>query len=242
VTPRICPRCHSTLRAEDPNSLVFCWNCGAPQVLLSEEFRDQLEQQQLAAQNSASSTPVIPFADPTAVLWPRAMQLAGLAGVVYLGLSLVSQALPPIGLLAVLWMLGAPIVVLGIYSARTPRTRITTGFGVQLGILSGTAIGLASFFANTLILLALRFVLHQPDKFAGPINAAFDQVQKQQLSQPVSPDVLAEMRHLFDLLKIPEFRIGFLLLGSAILFLIYIVYSAIAGAFAGLLRSRAAAR
>ena len=36
-----CPRCHTLLTNEDSGVLMYCTHCGAPQVLLSEELREQ---------------------------------------------------------------------------------------------------------------------------------------------------------------------------------------------------------
>jgi hypothetical protein len=242
VTPRLCPRCHSILQSEDSSSLVFCWNCGAPQVVLSEEFRDQLEQQQLAANSPDAPPPSDFLADPAAVIWSRAIQFAGLAGLVYVGLSSLSMALLPLQLLTALWVLGAPIVVLGVYCARIPKTQVTTTFGAQIGMLTGLAISLGSALINTITLLIMRFGLHSADSFEIPFSAAIEQIRKQQLAQSTSPDATAIAQHLFDQLKIPEFRVGFLFAAVLFLFLLYIVYTAAAGAFSGLLRSKARTR
>jgi hypothetical protein len=237
VTSRICPRCHSTLQNDDSNSLVYCWNCGTPQVSLSEELRDQLEQQQLAAQQPAAETShTDPIADPTAVLWRRAIQLAGLSGAVFTGLSLLSAALPPVLFLVLIWTLGAPIIVLGIYATRTPRTSITTGFGALLGLLSGLAIAVCGIIFNTVILLFMRFGLHQ----GGVLDTqATTQLTQMMLKMNATPEQMSSIQWFIERMKIPEFHAGYTLLGTALVGVMYLVYSSVAGAFAGLLRSRA---
>ena len=81
---RLCPRCQSVLHREDEGSLVFCWNCGAPQVQLSEELRDQIDKQladNLAGPSILDSLP-LPSSPGNSIIWPGAIQCAGLAGVV----------------------------------------------------------------------------------------------------------------------------------------------------------------
>jgi hypothetical protein len=205
--------------------------------MLSEELREQFEQQQLAAQQPASA-PAEPVADPTAVLWKRAIQLAGLSAAIFVGLAFLSAALPPVLILALIWTLGAPIVVLGIYAARTPRTNITTNFGAQLGLLSGLSIAITALICNTAILLFMRYGLHQ-----GPVMDAQTNTQLAQMVQKMSatPEELSYLQGFMDRMKIPEFHAGYSLLGTGLLAIMYLIYSSVAGAFAGLLRSRARA-
>jgi hypothetical protein len=244
VTPRTCPRCHSTLHTEDANSLVFCWNCGAPQVTLSEELQDQFAQQKLAAEQSGGHpafTPE-PAADPSAVLWPLVLQLAGLAGVVIFALSLITAAFPPFALVEFLWIVGAPIILLGIYCARKPLTRITTSFGAKLGLLSGLAIGIAIGVTQTIGFLLARFAFHQGAELDANFATAFANVRAQTLANSTGATDTAALQQIMDKLSIPEFRVGLLLAGSLLFLCLYLLYASLAGAFAGYLRSRAARR
>jgi len=242
VTPRTCPRCRATLHTEDANSLVFCWNCGAPQVYLSEELQEQFAQQQLAPQaGDAAATPVEPITDPTAVLWSRAIQLAGLAGAAVLALSLVAAVVPPAALLVPLWAVGAPIVVMGIYCARTPRTRITSAFGSQLGLLTGISIALAYMVVSTLVLLCMRFVLHQGAQLDAQNAESLDTARKWLQTSGYSGG-LEQFKSLQAAMAVPEYHAGYAVLGSAMVSAVYTLYATLAGAFAGLLRSRAKAR
>ena len=243
MTPRLCPRCHSVLHSEDPGSLVYCWNCGAPQVVLSEELRDQLAQQELAAQSpeAAHTVPAPPIIDPDAVVWANALQLAALAGAVVFVLGLLALAVPPISLLSLFWILGAPIVVLGIYAARNPRTRITAGFGATLGLLTGLAICFSVTVLNVLAQLVQRFVLHRgaamDAEMAAGLATAFAPVRAQLHTQPD-----AALQHYLNMLAIPEYLVSAMLFGGLIVFGLYILYAALAGSFAGLLRFRARPR
>ncbi len=245
MTPRNCPRCHSPLHVEDSNSLVFCSSCGAPQVTLSEELQDLLAQQQTAAQQQPGAPPAFAselLPDPSAVLWPLAIQLAGLAGAAILALSVVTAALPPVGLVEALWVVGAPIILMGIYSARKPLTRITTGFGAKLGLLSGLSIGFAIFITQTVGFLIARFALHQGAEIDSTFATTIANVKTQTLANAASSGDTAALQQMLNSLSVPEFRLG-LLIGGGLMFLcLYLAYAALAGAFAGFLRSRTAQR
>jgi hypothetical protein len=232
---RLCPRCRSVLHLEDEGTLIFCWNCGAPQVRLSEELLEQARVQ-LAADSTASVVEE-PLLRPSAPVWRGAIQCAALAGAVAAALTLLSFAYAPAVLLAWMWAAGAPIVVLGVYSSRFRLTRITPGFGARLGVLSGLAIMLASMVLNSIALLLARFVFHNGAKLDASVGAIFKQLRTNTQAQSG-----AAAEPLLRMLSIPEFRIGLLLASAALFLAIYLVYSALAGVFAGYLRSRAPAR
>jgi hypothetical protein len=236
VTPRICPRCRTVLYREDEGSLVFCWNCGAPQVLLSEELREQIDQQitaQQAAANPAAETIPQPAAPTNAVVWRGAIQCAGLAGAVAAALALLSFVLAPVALFSFFWLISAPIIVLGVYSARFRLTRITTGFGARLGILTGVAVLIATSTLNTINIVLQRYVFHSAALMDTQLATVFAQMHTTitATSGPAAKDALY-------MLAIPEFRAGILLTTIAFGITLYLVFSATAGAFAGYLRSR----
>jgi hypothetical protein len=237
VSPRICPRCHAVLHREDEGALVYCWNCGAPQVQLSEELREQIDQQ-ISAQQAAAHPLAQPISQPAAasnaVVWRGAIQIAGLAAAVAAALALLSFALPPITLLSFFWFISAPIVGLGVYSSRFRKTHITAGFGARLGLLTGLFMLIATSTLNTIGLVLERFVFHSTAELDTQIAKLFAQVHTNFATQSQQ-----SVKIMTDMLAIPEFRAGILL--SSIFFglVLYLAYSATAGAFAGYLRSRA---
>jgi hypothetical protein len=205
-------------------------------VLLSEELREQIDQQISAQQNAAN-----PLADPipqpaapgNAIVWRGAIQIAALAGAVAAALALLSFALPPVVLLSLFWFISAPIIVMGFYSSRFRKTRITASFGARLGLLTGLAILIVSSTLNTIGLVLQRFLFHSTAELDSQIAKMFDQVHANFASQSQQ-----SVKIMNDMLAIPEFRAGILL--SSIFFglALYLAYSATAGAFAGYLRSR----
>jgi hypothetical protein len=246
VTQRLCPRCRSVLHTEDDTSLVFCWNCGAPQVQLSEELREQAALQAAAPPldpnaPDADLAPPLPSGvlhpEPDAVLWPAAIRLAGLAGAIAAALSVLTLAFAPLILLSWFWAVSAPIIVLGLYSARLPATRITAAFGAQLGLLTGLAIALANSTLDTLGLFLARFVFHNPALIDTFYNQALAQMQLKAHASG-DPDAAAALTQFLGFFNIPEFRVGMVLSMALVFFAMYLCFSAVGGAFAGFLRSR----
>jgi ethanolamine utilization microcompartment shell protein EutS len=242
VTQRLCPRCHSVVHLEDDNTLIFCGSCGAPQVRLSQEL---LEAQSASATPSAATVPssaTEPAAGSAALpqmnRWSGAVQCAGLAGAVAAGLTLVSFALPPVLLLSLGWIVSAPIIILGIYASRFRNTRITAGFAARLGLLCGLAILLSTASLDTVRLCLDRFVFHAASELDTRLAALFAQ-DAAMLNERFGA---ADAGPAIAILNIPEFRAGALLCSFALVSALYLVYSAAAGAFAGLLRSRTPTR
>jgi hypothetical protein len=251
--PLLCARCHNDLPTEETGELTYCSHCGAAQIALSEELREQFEQQQLAtadldghASQAPSLMESLPLTagDPTAVVWSSALQLIALAAAVFAVLMLLQILLAPVALLTTLWLFGAPIILLGIYCARNPATRVTSGFGARLGLLSGLSLGITGFAVQTIEICVKRFVFHHGSEIDESIVSLIAQMQTQQ--QPQLAQMSAEqadiVRHFYSYFAIPEFVVGGALIMALSFLVFYALYSAIAGSFSGFLRARAAAR
>ena len=171
-------------------------------------------------------------------------------------MSLLSLLLPPAVLLLWFWVVGAPVVALGLYIARhrvsAPGVELTAGsnaglgsglahglgpglspgLGARLGFLSGLAILLALALVNTISLLLVRYGLHKTAGRHGPLAILFPQ-------RGAPAEALygaAAAVPFLGLLRVPEFRAG-LLLSSLLLFTTgYLLLTTLGGAFAGLLR------
>ena len=235
MPPRNCPRCHATLADEHEGGLVFCYNCGAPQITVSEELLAEAQKQRAVLESGLPGS--VLGAHPDAVVWPAAIRYAALAGALAAGLTLLSFALPPVILLAWFWAIGAPVVVLGVYNAKIHPTQLRAGFGARLGLLCGLAIFFAISTINACGLVFARFVFHDAAQIDSQLATMFTQLRTtiQQQGSPAQASVLAW-------LNIPEDRLGLLLLMSAFVLIIYLGLSALGGAFAALLRSRSDTR
>jgi len=233
VPSRHCPRCHATLFEEHEASLVFCSNCGAPQITISEELLSEAQKQR-AIVDSGLGNGILGASRPDAVIWPAAIRYAALAGALAAALTLLSFAAPPVILLAWFWAIGAPVVVLGVYNAKIRPTTLRAGFGARLGLLCGLAIFFAMSVINACGLVFARFVFHNAAQIDTQLAAMFTQLRTtiQQQGGPAQAPMLTW-------LNIPEDRLGLLLLMSALVLIIYLGLSALGGAFAAMLRSRA---
>jgi hypothetical protein len=230
VPPRQCPRCHATLLEQD-GALVFCSNCGAPQVIVSEELLLQAQKQR-AAVDSGVSVAMPGAVHPDGIVWPAAIRYAGLAGALAAALTLVAFAVPPIILLAWFWAVGAPVVVLGVYHAKLRPARLRAGFGARLGLLCGLAIAFCMSIVNAGALVLARYVFHVTE-----IDSQLANLFSQMRTNPQLQGNPAQATML-NYLNIPEYRAGLLLIMSGFVLVLYLGLSALGGAFAAMLRSR----
>jgi len=240
VIQRLCHRCHSVLHIEDAGTLVYCWNCGAPQVTLSEELLDQAAAQksqfEAAAQSpdgSLNPTPGVegqPQPPDLLMIWKAAIVIAA---IVAAGISVLSVILPPLELLA--WM--APAIALSIYSSRYKQTHITTGIGARLGLVCGVFCGFGLTIATAAQMLVLRYGLHRGDEFTASMDAVLAHSKAQVVAQSGPAAAV-----FFNQFSIPEFRAGFFLAGLGLVTTMLLVLSTAGGAFAGFMRSRARVR
>jgi len=170
-----------------------------------------------------------------AVVWSGAIRCAGLAGAIAAALTLLSFALPTVAVASFFWAISAPIIIVGIYNARYRQTRITTGFAARLGLLSGLAMLLAVLGLDTIHLCLLRYAFHAAAAIDGQLASFFAQEQTLILAQTGAAAAAPVLR----MFTVPEFRAGILLGLSGFIVGIYLVFTTVAGAFAGFLRSRA---
>lgn len=224
------------LPQEQEGSLIFCFNCGAPQVTVSEELLSEAQKQR-AALDSGLAAGILGSSTPDDIVWPAAVRYAALAGTVAAALTLASFALPPLILIAWFWAIGAPVVILGVYSSKVRPKSVRAGFGARLGLLCGLAIFFAMSAINACSLVVARYVLHASAQIDTQLGAMFTQLRTtiQQQGGPAQAPVLAW-------LSIPEDRLGLMLIMTGFVLALYLGLSAIGGAFAAVLRSRSDAK
>lgn len=218
-----CPRCHTLLVHEDGNSLLYCFHCGAPQVLLSEELRSAAEQIDThpAGPDAPAAVPGV-FAPPAspAIPWNSLIRSAALFSSVF---SIFVLAVPPLALFV------AP-AALSLFATRHREVRITTKLGTRFGLLCGVFCAFASSLLETIAMLMLRF----SGQGANPIDERLAYVKEQALAQ--SGQAAADK--LQWIFTVPDFRAGMVLSIFAIIIAIILLFATAGGTLAGYLRSR----
>lgn len=237
---RLCHRCHHALTIDDENSLIFCYNCGAPQVTISEELLEQAQKAQSVALDSngerveteAERAARIAAQPPDLqVVWKSIIRIAAIVSGV---ISLICLVLP-LEILA--WL--APGIVLSVYCARHRETKITTAVGARIGLICGILCAFGITVAKTVQMLIARFGLHQ----GGTLDATLVQAIGQAKARAVAQSGQAAASAIFNpLLNVPEFRVGFYMFAVLSGVAILLALSIASGAFSGFMRSRRPAR
>lgn len=247
-----CIRCHHPVLLEDGH-LVYCSHCGAPQIFLSSDLQEQIasdarayaernapapEQAATGPEKDAPARRRWAFhraqgGDPSQQAWPLAIEYALLSAGIALALSLLTLILPPVGILAWLWVVSAPILTVGFYNARSREMPPSSGFAARLGLLTGLLVSSGCAVVITLSLVLTRFVFHT--------GAALDHQFAEAIAQAGANAAArygAAVQPAMHLLSIPEYRVGMLLWMAAMAFAGYLLVSAVAAGLAGVLLGR----
>jgi len=221
------------LPPHDEGTLIFCTHCGAPQVQLSEELLAQVEAQAKAAEEGAVG-PIM--REPASMVWAGAIRCVGLAAAVTAVLAGLSAVIPLVVLLALLWAIISPVVVIGLFQSRFPIVPITTRFGARLGLLTGLAVGVVFAVSNTIQLLVLRFGTHGHGM--TELDAMWNTALAQQQAAAAATQFDALAQFCARAQTVPEFHAGFILASFAFATAILLTITTAGGAFAGFVRSR----
>lgn len=218
--------------AHDEGTLIFCTQCGAPQVVLSEELLTQVEAQAKAAEEGAVG-PIM--REPASMVWAGALRCIGLAGAVAAVLAGLSAVVPAVELLTVLWAIISPVVVIGLFQSRFPLVPITTGFGARLGLVTGLVVAVVLSVADAIELSVRRFAMHGRGmaEFDNMWNGLFAQQQASWTAQ-----FGAAAQPFARALDVPEFRAGIILASMGFAIAMLLAITTAGGAFAGFVRSR----
>ncbi len=250
VTERPCIRCQHPL-APDGGQLLYCSNCGAPQIFLSEELQEQTA---LEVQRYSERTAVSPASEQEDLnteglsasqrrelrrkrqardgRWPMAVEYALLAGGIALALDALGFTFAPLLLIAWLWAISAPILTVGFYNNRSHSGPLTPGFAARLGLLTGLLIAVSCALMLMVDLVVVRYVFRS-GTIDTQIAEAVAQVRNNAQSQ-----YGAASAPMIRLLGIPEFRVGFMLWMGTVSAALYLLVSVATAGVAGLLLGR----
>ena len=208
---------------------MFCFHCGAPQVLLGQELRELAEIQQApaAADGASSNGMPTPAEDPTIVQWQPMLRIvlavsACCAVFVFL--------LPPVSLVV-------PAIALALYTSRYRLTRITAGLGARIGLLCGLVMATLTGAMSASSSLFLRLRTQELASFDNAMAAQIQQFHDRLVAQNV-PDPAGTTAFL----SIPEFRVGMVLSGFVLAAVIFLAIVTFSGALAGFARSKTTPR
>jgi hypothetical protein len=240
VNERPCLRCAQPVALENGH-LVYCSHCGAPQIFLSEELQERIADESRAyaergaagSEVGADGLPGPPRSLEPAEAWPLAIQYALTSAGIALLFCLVSVFVPSVGILAWLWVISAPILVVGFYNARSRGNLPGSSFAARLGLLTSLLVVASCVASVALGLVVTRFVVHHAGSIDAQVSQTFDQAAKNAVAR-FGPAVTPGL----TILRVPEFRVGLMLWMTGVGAACYLFVSTVAAGLAGLLLSR----
>lgn len=217
-----CHRCGGELAVSD-GSTSFCPHCGSPQLRLPEQ-----ETIALSENEDGESTGVLPPPRPRRIEWRAAVQCAALVAAVAAVLAVIAIKVPTLTFVSWLWTISGAAIALGLYQRRKPEAWVDAGIGAQIGVVAGLALVLSMTTAMAVSGVVARYGLHAMGAFDADMRAQIDR------AAAMNPQPAEAMRYV----KLPEFRAGIMLGGSAMMAGLVMIFSAIGGAMSGMMRSR----
>ena len=235
-----CHRCGGELPAESGES-PFCPQCGAPQLSLALERQSVEtggEQRQGGIDLTEASSSSTQQPDSRRVEWRTAIRCAGLVAAVGALLSLGAIRVDLIFSICFLWTMSGSWITLALYQRQRPTAWMDFRVGARIGIVAGLLLILGLGITGAGSGLVMRYGLHGLGGFDAQMaeqirqsTKTFEQQAIQQKSAPIPPGWLEFMRT-------NEFRAGMVLTVCAFFATVLLAFSALGGAFAGLLRTR----
>jgi hypothetical protein len=231
VNYRFCHRCQAELPPHDEGTLIFCTQCGAAQILLSEDLLTQIEDQAKATEDGAAAAATT--SDTRSLAWTGALHYVAAAGGVAAVLAGASMLVPGISLMTSLWAVISPVIVIGLFQTRFPLAPMSASFGARLGLLTGLAVSAGLSVVFTITAMIARFGTKSLGPFDEQWSVMLEQWKIRVAGQPAAD--VAAVTHMFS---VPEFRAGMVLFTVAFCIAVLLVITTTGGAFAGFVRSR----
>jgi hypothetical protein len=233
----LCHRCNGDLPSGG-GPCAFCPHCGAPQLLLSEDY---LADQPPQAAEGADTTGALPPPLPRQVEWQTALRCAAFVAAIAALLCVVALRVPGVSLFSTVWILTASTTTLALYHRRLPLAWMDAAVGARIGLATGVVLIALITASMALAGVVARFGLHAMAGFDADFAQMIVQVKEtaRQTASSSSTPPPAELLHLYDL---PEFQAGLMLATVTTGAIFLLVFSTFGGAVNGLLRNRRRAR
>jgi hypothetical protein len=157
--------------------------------------------------------------------------------------GLLSSGISPVSVLAIVWMTGAAVWAVVLYTRKQRPAWITLGAGARVGLVTGLIAGWLAFGLSGAELFVSRVVLHQGSQIDSTwrqlVEVNFEK-EKQWFAQLNVPNdqSVAEANAQKDLMLSPEGHAGFETLGLALGCSLLVLFAMAGGALGARMVSR----
>ncbi len=200
---------------------VFCSQCGAPQLYVSEEAT--------AVVVEDASAGVAVAARPGAVDWSAGIPVAAMAGGVALVLYLGGTWMTLLAVLSMVWVLTAGQFAVDQYRRRRPQAVLNAAVGARIGAAAGVMLAVARTAALSLAQWLQRYPMHKGAEMDAQYMQNVRDIEQMMQKVMGAPIPAEQMRWMLS----SEYRawsaLGDLALGGVIVLLVAIAGGALAG-------------
>lgn len=223
----LCHRCSSVL----PEGSLFCTECGAPQLVLTETDAQRIAEERSAA-TGGDTLPLPRSSAMGRIRWRPVLRIvAGVA--VAAGVSIVLGSFAPaFGLAAWFLVIASPMLTLNLYQRRVPGAPMDASIGARIGLAVGVLVGFMVVAADSAANVIYRYPLHGGAKMDAQLN----EVLQKMATYPAfaaNPAGAAQVLHIY---QTADGRAGMALGGGALLAGCVLVYCVFSGALRGWVR------
>ena len=198
--------------------VAFCPKCNAPQIRVTGPELEPAAP--LSIEGESLHQPRSPTAT-TGIDWSQGLPAAALAGLI----ASILMAIP-LGASFGLGMLAAGFLAVVFYRRRVPNASLRPGKGARLGVVSG-ALGFGMFAVVTSIQMV---IFHSGDLRAQLLDA---------LQESASRTSDPQAQQMLDYFRTPPGLVLMMIVGLILMFIAFVLFSALGGALgAALLRRR----
>jgi hypothetical protein len=218
-----CHRCGGEIAGDGTSP--FCPHCGSPQIYL-QDYEEQ------TGAPEPNTTGAVPPPRPRQVEWKTAIQCAAAVAGVAAALVVVAMRVELVSPLSWVWTISGSLTTLALYQRRRPMAWMDAGIGARIGVMAGLALVTCLAVAMASAGLVARYGLHNMAGFDADLTKMLQvQIDKAVATNP-------EAKSVAGYLYSPEFRVGMMLAGFAMLAGLLLVLSTVGGAVGGFLRMR----
>jgi hypothetical protein len=226
----LCHRCSSVL----PEGSLFCTECGAPQLVLTETDAQRIADERVAATDGRTPLPRVSVMGR--IRWRPVLRIVAVVAVI-VGVSMGLGTFAPVfGLAAWFLVIASPMLTLNLYQRRVPGAPMDASIGARVGLAVGVLVGFMVVAADSAAQVIYRYPLHQGAKLDDQLN----QVLQRMTTYPAFAANPVETAQFFHLYQTPDGRAGMALGGGALMACFVLVYCVFSGALRGWVRSHRA--
>ncbi len=217
-----------------PADSLFCPQCGAPQLVLTEADVERVAAEHAISASTTGPMPRISGAER--IRWRPVLQIvAALALIAALAVAL-GAAVPLFSLLGWFFVFSAPMLTLNLYQRRVPGAPMGAAIGARIGIALGLLMAFVLTAENAIGELIYRYPMHNAAKMDLALSTALQSMSDRMATYPSFAGNAAENQRLLHFFATPDGHAAMALAGGAMLAGGLLIYCFLSGMVLGWLR------